>query len=477
MMARIASRGRVPYFQQAVAGRLCRLQPPLMGRVGDRLVRSPNRRAAFFLLALAVLLCGYALGGKWFAYLPFGPVYVGEGVLAVGLLAFITTPQVQRLPMMPSLVSLLFLMAWCMSCTVPYVEEYGMDAFRDAALWGYASFALLVMSMVFAWPALHARVAAFYDRFAKLYIIAIPLVWVMTTATGFLTFMLPSGRTAPVIKGNELLVHLAGLTAFVYLRIGRSSPLWLLMVPLLLLLGSNSRGGLLAFTASIAVVVLLDSRPFRFTALVGSMAMMLLAFSAVEFSISVPGVNREFSLNSITQGLMSTFAESGEYQYEGTKQWRLMWWRKIIGYTLSGPYFWTGKGFGINLAEDDGFPGPRGSGLRSPHNSHLTFLARAGVPGFILWIVTQAAWLVTMLWTCYQARRRGLVRWHSLLVFLIGYWTAFSVSAAFDVFLEGPTAGIWFWVVFGYGLAVSGQFQRHLLPVSRPLSPPKACSR
>ena len=29
----------------------------------------------------------------------------------------------------------------------------------------------------------------------------------------------------------------------------------------------------------------------------------------------------------------------------------------IIDYTVFGDYFWTGKGFGISLADDDGFQG------------------------------------------------------------------------------------------------------------------------
>ena len=30
---------------------------------------------------------------------------------------------------------------------------------------------------------------------------------------------------------------------------------------------------------------------------------------------------------------------------------------------------------------------------------------------------------------------------------------AFMINAAFDVFLEGPMGGIWFWTIYGVGLA------------------------
>jgi hypothetical protein len=34
------------------------------------------------------------------------------------------------------------------------------------------------------------------------------------------------------------------------------------------------------------------------------------------------------------------------------------------------------------------------------------------------------------------------------------------VNASFDVYLEGPTGGIWFWVIFGTGLAAPVLYRR-----------------
>jgi hypothetical protein len=38
-------------------------------------------------------------------------------------------------------------------------------------------------------------------------------------------------------------------------------------------------------------------------------------------------------------------------------------------------------------------------------------------------------------------------------LFLLAYWLAFMANASFDVFIEGPMGGIWFWTIFGTGLA------------------------
>jgi len=44
--------------------------------------------------------------------------------------------------------------------------------------------------------------------------------------------------------------------------------------------------------------------------------------------------------------------------YDPTIQaWRVNWWHTIEQYTIHGPYRWTGKGFGVNLALAPGIPG------------------------------------------------------------------------------------------------------------------------
>lgn len=47
---------------------------------------------------------------------------------------------------------------------------------------------------------------------------------------------------------------------------------------------------------------------------------------------------------------------------------------------------------------------------------------------------------------------------------MLAYWFAFMVNASFDVFLEGPQGGIWFWCLFGFGIALI-EVQRHSYPL------------
>jgi len=89
--------------------------------------------------------------------------------------------------------------------------------------------------------------------------------------------------------------------------------------------------------------------------------------------------------------------------------------------------------------------------LRSPHNGHLTMLARAGVPGLALWIALHLTWALGITWSAWRALSdiSALVIWFIVLMI---YWMAFMMNASFDVYLEGPTGGIWMWTVYGVGI-------------------------
>lgn len=154
------------------------------------------------------------------------------------------------------------------------------------------------------------------------------------------------------------------------------------------------------------------------------------------------------------ENIASVFVGSSDTNLEGTKQFRLAWWGKIIDYTFNGPYFWTGKGFGINLADADGFQPTADHSLREPHNSHLSVLARMGVPGFILWILLQAGFALFLLRALLAHRRAGDKQLAAVGVWVLAFWAAMMVNTSFDPYLEGPQGGIWFWALFGLGLVV-----------------------
>ena len=146
--------------------------------------------------------------------------------------------------------------------------------------------------------------------------------------------------------------------------------------------------------------------------------------------------------------------QHGNSQLQGTKQYRLAWYGAIIDYTFHGPYFWDGKGFGINLADSDGSQGTPDHSLREVPNSHLAVLARMGVPGFLLWIVLQLGFALLLLRALLAHRRARDKQLAAVGVWILAFWAAMMVNSAFDPYVETPQGGIWFWSLIGLGLVV-----------------------
>jgi O-antigen ligase len=162
----------------------------------------------------------------------------------------------------------------------------------------------------------------------------------------------------------------------------------------------------------------------------------------------------------------SIFSQSST-QTESTKTWRLDWWNIIIDDTFFGPHFWTGRGFGLNLADADGFwdgDNPDAPPLRSPHNAHMTMLARGGIPGIAVWGAVSLSWFVMMANAMLKARRYQQPVWANMFLVVMCYVLAILINASFDVALEGPMQGVWFWCLIGFGIGSSMIYRATLSP-------------
>jgi len=425
-----------------------------------------SRLPKFFLATLGILLIGYASLGRGFAYLGVPPLFVGEMALAMGLLAAAVGGGMHAVLHSPMSWMLLTFAAWGAVRTIPYWSMYRLDALRDGVMWGYGAFALLVASFLLRSGWL-SRVPECYRRWLPWLLVWIPVGIVIQRLAGDALPQVPGSDAKLLsIKGGDAAVHLGGAAVFLLLGLHQVSTRpsktlsslkewvwWTAWLAGFLVVATGTRGGLLAVLT--AVLVVLSVRPLSKWGKVVLIGGVLTAvFFTLNLEIDFRGRARKLSPQQILVNLQSIARSAPEESLETTKTWRLDWWNHIIDYTVFGDYFWTGKGFGINLADDDGFQVGTGPPLRSPHNGHLTVLARAGVPGLVLWVFLQSAFAVGLLRAYCRARRARREWWARIDLWILSYWMAFMVNAAFDVFLEGPQGGIWFWSVFGFGLAV-----------------------
>lgn len=433
-----------------------RLERYAMQATGNVQAYFVNERSisSIFLAWLCIVLLGYALLGRGFAYLGFAPVYIGEITAAFGLVAFLAAGTRRALLRMPSMYLLAAFMIWGAACTVPYLPVYGIDALRDAALWGYGLFAIVTAGILIKHPWLFRKLLSRYRRFILIFV---GLAWLALILKSYPElFPTTPGSTVPLIfpKSGDVGVHIAGSAAFLLLGMARPHVVIVILLALTPFLGN--RAGLLAFTLALLATCLLAPVKRR-----AARAMYCCGCALIVVILTMPSVSigeKDISAELLWEKAQSMLGESDVSRYNNTRQWRIEWWEKIVNYTVGGPYFWTGKGYGVNLSEDDGFISGAGSALRSPHNGHMTVLARSGVPGFVLWAVLQASWVIVMLTRYVRSRRQGLLAWSSIFAFLIVYWLAMTVNASFDVVLESPMGGIWFWTLFGVGLAAAHLF-------------------
>ena len=411
-------------------------------RAGDR-----------YLVWLGVVLTGYTLLSRGFAYVGVPPLFIGEITLALGVATLLRAGRIGPLFEHPVTWLLVALMALTVVRTVPFLGVYGLDAPRDAMQIGYAVYAFVVAGLLVARPERLHLLLTLYRRYV---VVVLSTIWMFYLAYKVFETSLPRIPWASYVtvfeaKGGDIMVQLTGITMFLVVGLGRKRPLVMFALALNVgLIMVSNRGGMVAFVLGCALGWMLRPPEAR----AGRLVYALLVFTALGLIVGplvrIHGGGREVSVEQVWLNIKSVFGQGGSH-LDGTKQWRLDWWEKIYDYTVRGPYFWTGKGFGVNLAREDGFDVVKE--LRSPHNGHMTVLARMGVPGAVLWVLLQISWGLAILRQWWRARVAGRHRWMAVFAFVSAYWLATLLNAAFDVYLEGPMGGIWYWTLFGVGLA------------------------
>ena len=180
----------------------------------------------------------------------------------------------------------------------------------------------------------------------------------------------------------------------------------------------------------------------------GTFAVLLLVLAAAWATglKYAPDSDREISVAQLFKNISSLAQRNtSEHDLSVTVSFREQLWNLTLDKMHREGRFWTGLGFGPNIAEEVGFAGRSSLAnpdLRSPHNSHLNVLARMGVAGLFLWISLWVVWFVAML----SARSR---HWRAGRAFESGACGAVIVGVAatllnsyFDPTLEGAQVAV-----------------------------------
>ena len=419
------------------------------------------RLVRIFLNVFCCTLAGYVLLGRSFAYLGFPPLYIGEITLALGIAAALTYGNlISAILTFPGL-ALALLMVWTAFRTIPYWNTYGLDAPRDAMIVFYGMFSYIIASLILRRPATLTILIERYKRFIPCVIFLAPITPIVAYSSGDPILWTLGSSSLTGAKVVDVCCHLTAVLAFSLVGFVRMRFLVLIIILLVELFGSSQeRQAMLVFVVGCSIAAVFSPKRHALRnvlAIVGVLAVIVGTLAAVDFRIPGQNPSRTADVRHLVINATNVFSNSGSERGDVTREWRLNWWSDIMDYTVRGPYFWNGRGFGANLADTDGYQtNASDSGepvLRSPHNANMTILARGGVPALFLWVAALGSWLVAVVKQLIKARQLQDDLWTGLFTFLLTYWMIILISGSVDVALEGPVLGIWFWTIHGVGLA------------------------
>lgn len=435
--------------------------------------RRLEHNITLLLKLLGLVTAGYVLLDRTFAWIhiPGTPIFVGEIVLAAGLVVIIRTPHLGRLLRVSRPMQFLALfMLWGFGLAFEGFTNWGIDAVRDSALWYYGGFALISATLLLykpeLWDEITDRLAGFIPYF---------LVWMivrLVLAQAHVGIRIPDSETRITAhKTANIAVNVAIVLAFLLIVLGPSASqelrrqarvFTLLSLLLIVGAGTQSRAGFLAAVAILAVVFSVTRHVRGLMLSVLGLAVLVAALAAaldVKFQLD----RRELSVEQVLENIQSISEEASTGgRYDNTTQWRLELWETVSEEVLRAERVLTGFGFGENLAIRFDFENQSESvPLRNPHNSHLSVLARMGLVGMALWISMFVSWYLSLIRARRQFLELGEDRRASIALWLMLGVGGILINAFFDPTLEGPQVGILLWLLFGAG-AVLGIGARSL---------------
>jgi hypothetical protein len=409
--------------------------------------------------ALRLLFAGlvlYAAFGKGFAYAGVPPLFVGEVLLAVVLVAAVRSTM--ALPRHPAaLVTAVLVGIAAVQLVVDRLAGGAplLETLRGLAPVYYSGYAFGLYALLRSWEARvgPGRIADSIDR--ALVRVTPALVAAVLVLAAFLLLEpagLPTWPTSgvPILltKAGDIAVTLVLIAPVVARRVElRRLVLGTAWCTAALLVCFRSRGALLALVIGLVVVW---PHAVRIAKLGFVAVAVVLVLYVTGLTIQVRG--REISYEAVGDAAASVLGGKPEddigSNYVGTTNWRADWWRSIWDDVTAQRMVFHGTGWGDNLAVRHGIVPPVSADdprvLRLPHS---VFFSLAGRAGLLVAVVFLAIPALTVAAT-YRPRPRD-----DLVVPVQGARGAIAAAVTTgmtDVYLESPQGGVLLWSLVGF---------------------------
>jgi hypothetical protein len=395
---------------------------------------------AYIRLYFLVLLL-YVFFNKGVAY-----SYMAELLLVAGILIlFINRKQFEiGLDRKQILIVIFFIISFLF--ILVGVFQYSIfNVLRDSLAFQYAWFAFIIYFFKNEYDFIWQKIIQIYKW--------VPLVLFLNFILFYFVFLyLPpinifGNQNIIIYKNGDKSVHLLISTILMFLYSEQYTRKWLITNTILIVINFLI---LLAFTRSGSVAYILALFSFFFFSkekilneslrkLLRYVPIIMVVGMGLFVAIDIQGdaQGRTISLSQITDNFSSIVSTNIDGNLTENKVWRLIWWAKLINESFTLQHFFVGKGLGMSLAGNDILN--TDDNLRSPHNFHLTILARFGYIVFITWII----WLVSLFKPLFTRKLTGKT------LAITSILLAFIINGSFDVFFEGPMGAFPFWTFVG----------------------------
>ena len=339
----------------------------------------------------------------------------------------------------------IFLIISFLFILVGVFQYYMLNVLRDSFAFQYAWFAFIIYFFKDEYDFIWQKVIQIYKY--------VPLVLFLNFILFYFVFLyLPpinifGNQSIIIYKNGDKSVHLLISTILMFLYTDQYSRKWLIANTILivinfLILLALTRSGSVAFMLALFSFFIFSKEKIlnesvrkllKYVPIIMIISMGL--FIAIDIQGDAQG--RTISLSQITDNFSSIVGANIDGNLADNKVWRLIWWAKLVNESFTLQHFFVGKGLGMSLAGNDMLN--TDDNLRSPHNFHLTILARFGYIVFIAWVM----WLVSLFKPLFTRKLTGKT------LAITSILLAFIINGSFDVFFEGPMGAFPFWTFVG----------------------------
>ena len=320
-----------------------------------------------------------------------------------------------------------------------------LNVIRDSFAFEYALFAIIIYFF-------KDFRASIWEKLIQLYKWA-PLALLANTILFYYVIIdLPpieifGGQPLFLYKNGDKALHLFISTILMILFTEKYSRIWLILNTVLILINllillAFTRSGSVAYLAGIFCFFFFSKKSLITDALrrmLKFIPILLIIVFGIFTYIEIDGdaQGRTISLSQITDNFSSIVSSDIDGSLTDNKVWRLVWWAKLLNESFTLQHFFVGKGLGMSLTGND--ITNVDDNLRSPHNFHLTIIARFGYIIFFIWIY----WLYLLFKPLFTKQLSDKTL--GLTCILL----AFIINGSFDVFFEGPMGAFPFWSIVG----------------------------